>query len=310
VPFFQEAGEQKVKSGSIGLGLATRQMSISTAQDKKQKTCGVFFLSLSLIILALNTVLPSFVNQTKQFVADQTVVAAETVFAPVHYASTELMRVKALWDVQKNNEMLAAENERLIEWFQTANRLDAENKALRELLNMKEEEAVEYHAAKVIADTATQYSHTILVRMGADDGLTKGQGVLSHEGLIGRVIETVQKTARVLLMNDVNSRIPVTIEGAQDRAILAGTNNGDPILDHLPETHTIAEGQRVITSGHGGIFPYGVPVGETYKTRDGWIAVRPFANANRANYVQIVDYGVPAGSATRSVASSGSTYLR
>jgi len=299
-----------VKSGSIGLGLATRQMSISTVQDKKQKTCGVFFLSLSLVLLALNILVPSLVNKAKQYVADQAVVATETVFSPVQYAATELMRVKALWEVQKNNEMLAAENERLIEWFQTANRLDAENRALRELLNMKEEDAVQYHAAKVIADTATQYSHTILVRMGSEDGLTKGQGVLSHEGLIGRVIETGQKTARVLLMSDVNSRIPVTIEGTQDRAILAGTNDGDPILDHLPKSHAIAEGQRVVTSGHGGIFPYGVPVGETYKTKDGWIAVRPFANANRANYVQIVDYGVPAGSATRSVASSGSTYLR
>ena len=300
-----------MKSGSVGLGLATRQMSISTMQDKKQKTSGVFYLFLSLLLIALNVLSPSLINKTKQYFADQSVVVTDAVLTPANYAVTQVARVKALWDVQRNNEMLAAENDRLIEWFQTANRLDAENRALRELLNMKDEEAVQYHAAKVIADTATQYSHTILVRMGAADGLTKGQGVLSHEGLIGRVIETGQKTARVLLMSDVNSRIPVTVEGTQDRAILAGTNNGDPVLDHLPETHNVLAGQKVITSGHGGIFPYGVPVGETYMTDDGQIAVRPFANPNRANYVQIVDYGVPAGSASRSVASSsGSTYLR
>ena len=70
--------------------------------------------------------------------------------------------------------------------------------------------------------------------MGENDGLTKGQGVLSHEGLIGRVIDTGKTTARVLLMSDVNSRIPVTIEGSQDRAILAGTNNGNLFLC---ETH-------------------------------------------------------------------------
>ena len=197
-----------------------------------------------------------------------------------------------------------------MEWFQTANRLDAENKALRDLLKMKEDDAVTYLSAKIMSDAATQYSHTILVRSGENDGLSKGQGVLSHEGLIGRIIETGAETSRVLLMSDVNSRIPVTIEGTQDRAILAGTNSGDPVLDHLPESHSVEIGQKVVTSGHGGIFPYGVAVGETYQDNDGNIAVRPFANANRANHVQIVDYGVPAGSATRATASNGSSVLR
>jgi len=91
---------------------------------------------------------------------------------------------------------------------------------------------------------------------------------------------------------------------------LAGTNNGDPVLDHLPETNGVTAGQKVITSGHGGVFPYGVAVGETYVDNDGNMAVRPFANANRANHVQIVDYGVPAGSATRATASAGSSVLR
>ncbi len=149
-----------------------------------------------------------------------------------------------------------------------------------------------------------------MVRIGENSNLTKGQGVLSHEGLIGRVIETGAETSRVLLMSDVNSRIPVTIEGTKDRAVLAGTNNGDPVLDHLPETHQITAGLRVVTSGHGGVFPYGVPVGETVMGDNGEIMVRPYADANRASHVQIVDYGVPAGSATRATASAGSSVLR
>jgi len=275
------------------------------------KTSAVFFLFASLLLLLSNVVAGQFVSSFKHKMSETSTAFAETVAVPVAYVADNIARFQAMWDMQENNEMLAAENDRLMEWFQTANRLEAENKALRELLNMKEENAVQYHSAKVISDAAPQYSHTILVRMGAADGLTKGQGVLSFEGLIGRVIETGETTSRVLLLSDVNSRIPVTVEGTQDRAILAGTNNGDPVLDHLPENHGVYEGQKVITSGHGGIFPYGVPVGETYRTANGEIAVRPFANPNRANHVQIVDYGVPAGSATRSVASSnGSSYLR
>jgi rod shape-determining protein MreC len=254
--------------------------------------------------LLSNIIAGQFVSSAKHKMFETSSVVMETISVPMAYVADNIARFHALWDMQQNNEMLAAENERLMEWFQTANRLEAENKALRELLNMKEENAVQYHSAKAIADTAPQYSHTILVRMGETNGLSKGQGVLSFEGLIGRVIETGETTSRVLLLSDVNSRIPVTVEGTQDRAILAGTNNGDPVLDHLPENHDIAEGQKVITSGHGGIFPYGVPVGQTYRLDNGEIAVRPFANPNRANHVQIVDYGVPAGSATRATASN------
>ena len=290
--------------GSVGLGLATRHVSISNTYDRKNRKASSFFLGLSVTLLLSNVFASDLTNLVKYRVADKTVSISEKLSEPVNLVYSQFNRVQSLWDAQKNNEMLAAENERLLKWFQTANRLDSENKALRDLLNMKDEDAMEFHSAKVLSDAATQYSHTILVQLGQNDGLSKGQGVLSHEGLIGRVIETGKETSRVLLMSDINSRIPVSIEGSNDRAILAGTNNSDPVLDHLPESHNVNEGQKVITSGHGGIFPYGVPVGETYKTSDGQLAVRPFAHPNRANYVQIVNYGIPAGSATRATAST------
>lgn len=299
-----------MSKGSVGLGLATRQMSISSSLDKKQGKTSFFFLSASLLILLSNIFATEITNITKHYFADQTVIATEYLSKPVQAVTFQIERARALWDMQKNQEMLMAENERLMDWYQTANRLDSENKALRDLLKMKDTEAVEYQSAKVISDAATQYSHTILVKSGEIDGLSKGQGVLSHEGLIGRVIETGKNTSRVLLMSDINSRIPVTIEGTQERAILAGTNNATPILDHLPETHKVVAGQKIVTSGHGGIFPYGIPVGETFVDSDGQMAVRPYADANRANHVQIVNYGVPAGSATRATASNASSILR
>jgi rod shape-determining protein MreC len=294
----------RVGKGSVGLGLTTRQSTVSTFHTKKQGKAFAFCLIVSCSLLLSNFAVPSFVSKAKHYAADHIIAVNDTIEIPQNYVLSGVDYVRALWDVKQTNEQLAMENQRLLEWYQTANRLDAENKALKDLLKMQDDKALEFRSAKVISDAATQYSHTILVRMGEADGLTKGQGVLSHEGLIGRVIETGRETSRVLLMSDVNSRIPVTIEGAHDRAILAGTNNGDPILDHLPETHGVKAGQKVITSGHGGIFPYGVPVGETYLDDNNNLAVRPFAVANRANHVQIVDYGVPAGSATRATASN------
>lgn len=264
----------------------------------------MFFLTLSFFLLSLNFIAPSTTATMKHQVADKSIIVVDAFSTPVETVRVQFTRVQAMWNIQQHNEMLAMENERLLQWFQTANRLDAENKALRELLNMKDEEAMTFRSGRVLSDQATQYSHTILVQLGKNDGLSKGQGVLSHEGLIGRVIETGRETSRILLMSDVNSRIPVTVEGSKDRAILAGTNDSDPVLDHLPESHAVQVGQRVVTSGHGGIFPYGVPVGEIYKNENGQFAVKPFANPGRANYVQVVDYGIPAGSATRATAST------
>lgn len=257
-----------------------------------------------------NFISSDFSAKAKHIVKDYTLGLSDTLSTPINMVSNTASRMQAMWNMQETNEQLARENQRLMEWYQTANRLNAENKALRDLLKMEVDNAISFQGGQVISDPSTQYSHTILVRLGRDNGLEKGQGVLSHEGLIGRVIDTQSETSRVLLMSDINSRIPVTIDGGKDRAILAGTNNNHPILDHLPNNHGIAAGQKVITSGHGGVFPYGVPVGETYLTDDNQIAVRPYANPEHASYVQVVDYGVPAGSTSRSVASSSSSILR
>lgn len=299
-----------MSKGSVGLGMATRSLSAPSLQKNKNGKSIFAYMLLSLILLIFGAIAPQLSNSFKHRLIERSAVINDIIAVPTDYILANVSKFQALLDVQKTNQQLAEENERLLEWFQTANRLDSENKALRDLLKMKEDDAVTFLSAKVISDAATQYSHTILVKSGEKDGLSKGQGVLSHEGLIGRVIETGQETSRVLLMSDVNSRIPVAIQGTHDRAILAGTNNGDPVLDHLPETHKVVAGQKVITSGHGGVFPYGVAVGETYVDNNGNMAVRPYADPNRANHVQIVDYGVPAGSATRATASAGSSVLR
>jgi len=300
-----------VKKGSVvGLGLATRRVNVATCQDRKIGKTSVFFLTLSVSVLLMNCLASGQIDRLKHMVVDHSVGIIEVMNAPVMWIQSGYDELMGIVAVKKNNEMLAAENKRLLEWYQAANRLNSENKALRDLLNMKDDEALTFQSGRVIADAKTQYSQTILIRLGNRDNLEKGLAVLSHEGLIGRIVETGDDISRVLLLGDINSRIPVTVDGTYERAILAGTNVGDPILDHLPEGHKIGAGQTIITSGHGGVFPYGVPVGETYLDSEGKIAVRPYADPNRANYVQVVNYGVPAGSSRRNVASSVTGLLR
>lgn len=200
--------------------------------------------------------------------------------------------VGELATIRENNESLRAENEKLKEWYQAALMLQSENKALRDLLNVDRESAHNFITTRVIADGSSIYAKSLVIEGGRNAGVLKGQGVMSHEGLLGRVIEAGSRTSRVLLLQDINSRIPVLVEGANERAILAGTNGSAPVLDHVAGDNKIAGGQRVVTSGLGGLFPYGIPVGETVVNADGSVGVHLYAASERSQHVQVVDYGI------------------
>ncbi|MEZ5919090.1 MAG: rod shape-determining protein MreC [Alphaproteobacteria bacterium] len=119
--------------------------------------------------------------------------------------------------------------------------------------------------------------------------MEKGQAVLSGDGLIGRIIEAGQKTSRILLLTDMNSRVPVLVENTSQHAILAGDNGPYAKLLLVSTDSEITEGSRIVTSGHGGLFPKGLPVGMAVKTADERIVVQPYADFNRIVYVRIID---------------------
>jgi len=177
---------------------------------------------------------------------------------------------------------------RLRDWYQTALSLQAENESLQKILNLKLEPQQGFVTARIIADSSSAFARSLLVLVGDADGVESGQAVLAGDGLIGRVIESGRKSARVLLLTDINSRIPVLIQGTNQRAIMAGKNTDLPGLVHLPPDIEIEAGARVITSGHGGLFPYGLPIGEIVRDGDGRLAVQPYADLDRVQMVRIV----------------------
>ena len=107
---------------------------------------------------------------------------------------------------------------------------------------------------------------------------------------VRRVTVVGALSARVLILTDLNSRIPVIVEESRTRAILVGDNSPRPALRYLRETAVVKPGQRVVTSGHGGILPPGLPVGRVLATKDGVLRVQPFVNLDRLEYLQIVEF--------------------
>ncbi len=248
----------------------------------------LIFFVLALALFAVSAVRPGNLQGLRTGVADMLAPAMALVNTPVQKAAAYVRMVSGLAELQEANARLQEENTRLREWYQTALVLKSENESLQKLLNITLAPQHKYTTAQVIADPGSTYVRTLLLLSGKKQGVDKGQAVLSGEGVIGRVLEAGERSARVLLITDINSRIPVIIDGKAYHAILAGGNDNLPHLEHLPAGSVPEEGARVITSGFGGIFPYGLPVGEVVKRKDGNWAVRPFADPGRASFVRVV----------------------
>jgi rod shape-determining protein MreC len=194
--------------------------------------------------------------------------------------------------VYRDNVRLRDENERLRRWQAVARALDAENKTLKSNLRWVPDDAPSYVTARVVADAGGVYARAVLLSLGPNHGITKGQIVLDDHGLVGRVTEVGTRSARVLLLTDLNSRIPVILENSRARAILVGTNGNRPRLQHWAEGTQPAEGERIITSPEANVFPAGLPVGTVRYSANNVPEVETDAHLDRLEIVRLFDYGM------------------
>ena len=215
--------------------------------------------------------------------------AAAQPIASVHRTVAD---VEALVEVRAENDRLRAENEQLRRWRAVALALDSENATLKANLNWIPDPAPSYVTARVVADAGGVYARAVLLSVGPHNSLAKGQIALDENGLVGRITELGNRSARVLLITDMNSRIPVTLEGSHARAILEGTNTSRPHLVHWPEGVMPVEGERVVTSAEANAFPAGLPVGVVRYSASNAPEVEPAAKLDQLEIVRIFDYGL------------------
>jgi rod shape-determining protein MreC len=225
-------------------------------------------------------------------VADAAVPVLEILSRPLSALADLATRARRLVSVYQDNDRLAEENERLMGWQQAALKLASENSQLRGLLKLTPEPTATYLTARVVANSGGAYVRSLMVYAGSENGVARGQAAVTGDGLVGRVSEVGIRAARVLLVTDLNSRVPVTVEGSQQRALLAGDNSERPYLRYLDTGAAIRIGDRIVTSGQGGVFPPGLPVG-VVATLDGEAPrVEPYVELSRVGYLRIVDYGL------------------
>lgn len=248
------------------------------------------FIAIALACIGFSVVSPRSLQGLRTGVTDMAAPVLSFISRPVQDAAVYIRNVTGLSELQAENLRLHKENRRLRQWYQAALSLESENKSLRELLNIKLEPNYNYITARILADPGHNFVKSLLISTGSQDGIEQGQAVISGDGLIGRIIETGTDASRVLLVTDINSRVPVLVEGSRQHAILAGDNRVQPVLQHLPPDTRLKEGTRIVTSGHGGVFPKGLPVGRVvHSDSDGGWKVNLFADFSRLIHVRIID---------------------
>src|SRR5438552_5543733 len=215
----------------------------------------------------------------------------EAIARPVAAANRAIADLKEFASLRQENARLREENARQLAWQTAARRLENGNEGLRGLANFREGPEASFITARIVGDSVSAYVRGALLNAGRKVGVTPGQAVVTAEGLAGRIAEVGDHSARVLFVTDVNSRLPVQVERTRERAILAGDNSGLMRLTLAQTLQGVQRGDRIVTSGHGGSFPAGIPVGEVVQSEIGSVKVRPFADFSRLEFVRVVDYG-------------------
>jgi len=234
----------------------------------------------------------AIVEQIRISVTDAVAPILDAVSRPAATLARVIGDVRGYVDLRQQNVLIVEENLKLKRWHNLALHLEAENRELRNLLNLLPSSALSYVSARVISDSGNAFVRSVLINAGRRDGIKKGQVAITGDGLVGRVGQVGGRASRVLLLTDLNSRIPVVTETSRQRAILSGDNTDKPFLLHLPDGVKISAGERVVTSGHGGAFPPGIPVGRMLPVEDGEFRIQAYVNQNRLEFVRVMEFGL------------------
>lgn len=175
--------------------------------------------------------------------------------------------------------MLRKENENFLTLIQSLRQKTLDHHQLKQLTKTLPDPTVSYISARVIGCVSDGVNALLTIRAVEKDGVTKGQPVITADGVVGRISDVggfSTATARVMPLTDLSSRIPVEIESTQDHGVVAGQSGAELRLIHLEKSAKVKVGDRLITSGYGGVFPRGLPVAVVTHVTSDVITARPF----------------------------------
>lgn len=220
---------------------------------------------------------------------DRVVPSMDWAMVPVTETVNLLRGFQSYAALQRQNRELRDELQRMKAWKEAALQLGQENAKLLDLNNVRLDPALTVVTGQVLADSGSPFRQSVLLNVGgARDGIKDGWAVTDGLGLVGRISGVGERSSRVLMLTDSASRVPVTIQPSGQRAVLSGDNSALPALDFIEAPEEVRPGDRVVSSGDGGVFPAGLLVGGVVLARDGRLRLRLAADYERLEFLRVL----------------------
>lgn len=219
---------------------------------------------------------------------DRFVPSIEWALVPVSNAADMIEGFESYVRIYEQNQDLRRELQQMRAWREAALQLEQENAKLLDLNKVRLDPALTYVTGVVLADSGSPFRQSVLLNVGARDGIRDGWATTDGLGLVGRISGVGRSTSRVILLTDPGSRIPVTIQPSGQRGILAGDNSPLPPIDFIEDMDQVRPGDRVVSSGDGGVFPAGLLVGQVVTGTDSRLRVRLSADYERLEFLRVL----------------------
>jgi rod shape-determining protein MreC len=228
------------------------------------------------------------VERFRAQVTDRIVPNFDWAMAPVTGAVNLARDYQSYQRIAEQNQELRRELRKMQSWKEAALQLEQENARLLDLNNVRLDPRLTFITGVVLADSGSPFRQSVLLNVGARDGLVDGWATMDGIGLVGRISGVAQNTSRVILLTDASSRIPATIQPSGQPAIIIGDNSAAPPIDFLENPDQVRPGDRVVSSGDGGVFPAGLVIGQVASDPGGRLRVRLAADYERLKFLRVL----------------------
>ncbi|WP_112323929.1 rod shape-determining protein MreC [Oceanibium sediminis] len=228
------------------------------------------------------------VEKLRVALMDRVMPSFEWTISPVTYLTRMVADYEELDRVYEQNRELRRELQRMRGWREAALQLEEKNARLRALNNVRLSPRISFITGEVLTDSGSPFRQSALLNIGRIDGVTDGSATVDGSGLVGRISGVGEQSARVIFLTDINSRVPVIIQPSGQRALLTGDNTNAPLLEFIDDAEQVRPGDRVVTSGDGGVFPSDITVGTVATDPSGRLRTRLAAEYRRLEFIRVL----------------------
>ena len=228
------------------------------------------------------------VERFRAALVDRFVPSFEWALAPVTKVAGMIDSFQSYASLYDQNQELRRELQKMKAWKEAAVQLEQQNAKLLAQNQVRLDPKLTSVSGVVMADSGSPFRQSVILNVGARDGIVDGWATMDGLGLVGRISGVGQGTSRVLLLTDASSRIPVTIQPSGQRAMLVGDNSPAPPLEFIEAPEQVRPGDQVVSSGDGGVFPAGLLVGQVALGTDNRLRLRMAADYERLDFLRVL----------------------